>query len=81
MKYWFVIVSIHDGEYEYFDRRLAIADTREEAVDLAIADNLQWTETDYRGVSLEDIKEIPKEHFDIVKEYIYTAEEIYEEKD
>jgi hypothetical protein len=68
--YFLVTSSVQDGEYEYYRCILVEASTQDEAIELALESDREWTKDDYREVSCEGIQEVPAEDFEILKRYL-----------
>lgn len=74
MAYFFVTTSVCDGEYEYWRQKVVEANNQEHAAELAMSSDKEWTEQDYREVRCEEVREIPKDDFIILKDYIGNEE-------
>ena len=68
--YFLVTVSVQDGEYEYWRYVPVRARSEQAATKRAMKPDEEWTKGDYREVSCEGIREIPREDYEVLARYL-----------
>jgi len=68
--YWFGIVSITDGEYEYWEKDVCEALTEASAVKKLMQNSKEWTKNDYREVELVKVYQINQCDYEVLCQFL-----------
>lgn len=70
-RYYRIIYTIRDSEYEYLQYTLSTAENEQEAIEKAREEAEEWTKDDYRQCDDFQAREMTRDQYDIIKNYIY----------